>query len=143
MKVEPFLRKAKTMAEISDFHNQHIGCVVVYKGKVISAACNSNKTHPIQKKYNKIRFDTDATDRYSPDSLHAEIHALIQVANMNIDWSKVWVVTYRKMKSRKYGLARPCESCMAYIKQLGIKHIAYTTDEGYAVENLKYKNSRR
>ena len=36
MKVENFLKKAKDMAEISDFHNQHVGCVVVYKNKIIS-----------------------------------------------------------------------------------------------------------
>ena len=136
MKIEPFLRKAKVMAEISDFHNQHVGCVVVYKNKIISAGCNSNKTHPIQRKYNRVRFDVDATEKYSPDSLHAEIHALIPVANMNIDWSKVWVFTYRKLKSKKGGLARPCDSCMAFIKRLGIRHIVYSTNDGYAVEKL-------
>ena len=35
MKIENFLKKAKDMAEISDFHNQHVGCVVVYKNKII------------------------------------------------------------------------------------------------------------
>jgi deoxycytidylate deaminase len=134
MKVEPFLRKAEEMANISDYHNQHVGCVVTLKNRIISAGCNSNKTHPVQRKYNRLRFDN--SEGYSPDSLHAEIHALVQVAHMNIDWSKVTVFIYRKMKSRKCGLARPCPSCMAYIKALGIKNIVYTTNDGYAIEKL-------
>lgn len=134
MRAEYFLQKAKQMAEISDYHNQHIGCVIVYKNKIISAACNSNKTHPIQKKYNKIRFTV--SEGYCPDSLHAEIHALVTIANMDIDWSKVIVFTYRKMKSGKCGLSRPCPSCMAYIKYLGIKTVVYSTDDGYAIEKI-------
>ena len=131
-KAEMFMRKAKEMAEIADFHRQHLGCVVAYKNKVISAGCNSNKTHPIHKKSKRIRFDECA----SPDTIHAEIHALSQVAYMDIDWSKVTVYTYRKLKSREHGMARPCPSCMAYIKSLGIRNICYTTDEGIAYEKL-------
>lgn len=122
------------MAEISDYHSQHIGCVVVYKNKVLSAACNCNKTHPIQREYNKYRFDIN--ENYSPDTLHAEIHALIPISNMNIDWSRVTVFIYRKMKSREHGMARPCASCLAYIKKIGIKTIVYTTDDGYAIEKI-------
>ncbi len=32
------------------------------------------------------------------------------------------------------GMARPCPACMAAIKELGIKNIYYTTDNGYAYE---------
>lgn len=134
MKYKYYLNKAKTMAEISDFHNQHIGCVVVYKNKILSAGCNSEKTHPIQRKYNSYRFDIH--QEYNPDCIHAEIQALIPISRMNIDMSKVKVFVYRKMKSRESGMARPCASCMAYIKRLGIKTIIYSTDDGYAVEKI-------
>lgn len=134
MNYEYFLNKAKTMAEISDFHNQHVGCVVVYKNKIVSAGCNSNKTHPIQKEYNKYRFDTEKES--SPACMHAEIHALIQLNKLNVDMSKIKVFTYRKMKTREFGMARPCPSCMAYIKKLGIKNIIYSTDDGYAIEKI-------
>ena len=37
-------------------------------------------------------------------------------------------------------MARPCPSCMAAIKDLGIKNIYYTTNDGYSYERLeKYK----
>lgn len=129
-----FFNKAKAMAEKSPFYKQRIGCVVTYKGKIISAGFNSYKTHPIQRKYNRIRFEECA----SPDSLHAEIHALSQIKNLDIDWNKVSVYTYRIMKSKEFGLAKPCKSCMAYIKSLGIKHICYTTNDGFAHERLIY-----
>ncbi len=129
-----FFRKAKRMAEKSTFYRQRIGCVVTYKGKIISTGFNSTKTHPIQNRYNRIRFQETG----SPDSLHAEIHALLQIKDMDIDWSKVSVYTYRIMKSKDFGLAKPCTSCMAYIKSLGIRHICYTTNDGFAHEYLVY-----
>lgn len=129
-----YLNKAKVMAEISDYHRQHVGCVIVYKNRIISAACNTNKTHPIQRKYNRYRFDIN--DGYSPDSLHAEMHAMIQISKMKIDFSKVTVFVFRKLKARESGLARPCKSCIGYMQKLGIKTVVYSTDTGYAVEKV-------
>ena len=86
------------------------------------------------RKYNQLRFNIN--EGYSPDRLHAEIHALLPVSNMDIDFSKITLFIYRKMKSREFGMARPCPSCMAYIKQLGVKNIVYTTDDGYAFEKI-------
>ena len=33
-------------------------------------------------------------------------------------------------------MSRPCPSCMAAIKDMGIKHIYYTTNDGFVYENL-------
>lgn len=33
-------------------------------------------------------------------------------------------------------MSRPCPNCMAAIKDLGIKHIYYTTNDGFVYENL-------
>ena len=46
--------------------------------------------------------------------------------------SKLYI--YRKRNDKPYGMSRPCPSCMAAIKDLGIKHIYYTTNEGFAYE---------
>ena len=129
-----FFKQAKRMSKMSDFWMCHTGCVVVYKGKVISTGYNSFKTHPIQCKYNKLRFPED-----SPHSLHSEIHALSHIAKAkNINWSKVHVYTYRENDSGNIAMSRPCTSCMGFIKDLGIKHIHYTTPDGYASEVLVY-----
>lgn len=41
------------------------------------------------------------------------------------------------MTKKPFGLARPCPACMAMIKNLGIKKIYYTTDDGFAFEQLE------
>ena len=46
--------------EKSDFDSFHMGCVIVYKGAVLAKGCNSDKTHPMQAKYNKWRFACDS-----------------------------------------------------------------------------------
>lgn len=126
-----FFEFAKSIASMSDFEKFNIGCVVVYKKAIIGVGFNCNKTHPLQKEYNKLRFDSDST----PQKLHAEMHALLPIRHMDIDWKKVKVYVYR-LKKEGMGLARPCISCMSYIKNLGIKHIYYSTDYGYAHEVL-------
>ena len=125
MKVDRLFKFAKNMAEMSDFERQQVGCVAVYKNKIIGMGFNSTKTHPLQKEYNKVRFTGD----YSPHCMHAEVHALMPIRNMDIDWSKVKVYTYRICKGNpnKGALARPCPSCQAFMRDLGIKHIYYTT----------------
>ena len=120
------------MAKLSNFPRQHVGCVVVYKNHIIAAGFNSTKTHPKQKKYNRVRFEECA----SPDSLHAEIHALAMAGRGGVDLSKCVVYTSRKLKSGEPALARPCPSCMAYIKELGIRQVVYTTENGYASEHI-------
>lgn len=126
---EKFFLKARDAAKLSDYSRYHIGCVVVYKNHIISSGFNSTKTHPIQKIYNKERFDTDNT----PHSLHAEITALVFLKDRHdIDWKKVEIYTYRENKSGELRMSKPCKSCMALIKSLGISKVNYTINNGYA-----------
>ena len=55
---------------------------------------------------------------------------------LDIDWSKVKLYIYRETRDGKLAMSRPCPACMQAIKDLNIKHIAYTTDCGYATEKL-------
>lgn len=132
------MKIARQIAKTSSFKRHtrgalQLGCVVVYKHHIISSGVNSDKTHPLQKEYNKLRFVEDT----NPHSLHAEIAALIPLQDLNIDWSKVSLFIYRiKKNESKHGLARPCASCLNFIKDLGIQNIYYTTDTGYIHEIL-------
>ena len=123
---------ARQVAEQSDFTKTHVGCLITYRGQVISSGCNSNKTHPMQKKYNIYR---EQDSSFIP-KVHAEITALCKLKNKNIDMRKVKLYVYRIKKNGSYGMARPCPSCMAAIKDIGINHILYTTNDGYAEELL-------
>ena len=127
-----FFDIAKKVSELSTFHrkNVKIGCLIVSGHRIISSGYNSDKTNPIQKKYNRLRFSEE-----TPHRLHAEITALLPLLNnKDIDFSKVKIFTYREKADHSLGKSRPCKSCMTLIKDLGIKHIYYTTDDGYCHE---------
>ena len=124
--------KAKQVALVSDYRKIHIGCIAVYQGKLVGIGCNCNKTHPTQKYYNKYRIQSDEL----LPKLHAEINCINQIKHLDINFSKVKLYIYRIRKDQDYGISRPCPSCMAAIKDLGIKQIYYTTNDGYAYEKL-------
>ena len=128
-----YFAKAKRIAAISDYHKIHIGCVAVYQGNVIGVACNTNKTHPTQKYYNRFREESDVL----MPKLHAEINCINQIKHLDINFSKVKLYIYRIRNDKPYGMSRPCPSCMAAIKDLGIRDIYYTTNDGYVYEKLE------
>ena len=74
--------------------------------------------------------------------LHAEINCISQLKHLDINFSKVKLYIYRIRKDRPYGIARPCPSCMAAIKDLGIRSIYYTTNDGFAYERLENVKKR-
>ena len=128
-----YFNKARQVASISDYKKQHIGCVAVYQGQVIGLGCNCNKTHPTQKFYNKYLIKSD---NMLP-KLHAEISCINQIKHLDINFSKVKLYIYRIRKDQPFGLSRPCPSCMAAIKDLGIRDIYYTTNDGFSYEKLE------
>lgn len=136
-----YFELARQEAEKSTYQNFHLGCVVVYKGHVISCGSNSTKTHPTQKAYNRKyrRF------KYGPqlvvDSLHAEMAALTDVpyaVDVKTDWSKARVYIYRISLGRRTGrgMARPCPACFHALKNKGVHDVYYTTDDGFAYERI-------
>lgn len=127
-----YFRKAKQVATISDYRKIHVGCVAVYQGQIVGIGCNCNKTHPTQKFYNKYR---EQSDELLP-KLHAEINCINQLKHLNINFSKVKLYIYRIGNDREFRMCRPCPSCMAAIKDLGIRNIYYTTDDGFVHEKL-------
>ncbi len=133
-----YFKKAKCIAMTSDYIKTQVGCVAVYQGRIIGVGCNCNKTHPAQKFYNKYRT---SSDEMLP-KLHAEINCINSIKHLNINFSKVMLYIYRIRKDQPYGLARPCSSCMKAIKDIGIKSIYYTTNEGYAYEKVNKSKAK-
>ena len=130
-----YFDKAHQAATISDYYKTHVGCVAVYQGQIVGLGCNCNKTHPIQYYYNRYRKQLDTM----LPKLHAEISCINQIKHLEINFSKVKLYVYRIRKDQPFGLARPCPSCMAAIKDLGIKHIYYTTNDGFAYEQISWR----
>lgn len=114
-----------------------VGCVVVYKGAILAKSYNSNKTHTTQAKFNKWRYNEDVSKKYLPCKLHAEINCLVRIKYLDIDFSKVHIYTYRETKNGHLAISKPCPSCLAMIKSLGIKNLHYTTEDGECYEKLR------
>ena len=131
-----YFEKARQIANVSDFLKTHIGCIAVYQGNIIGIGCNTNKTHPKQDYYNQFRELHNGSGCYYIPKLHAEINCLNSIRHLDINFSKVKLYVYRIRNDRPHGIARPCPSCMAAIRDLGIRNIYYTTNDGYGYERL-------
>lgn len=135
-----FFDMARRVAEQSDFDNFHLGAVLVYQGRVISTGYNSNKTHPLQKKYNKYR-KFQKSNKPVKNSLHAEMSCIIDIPKCvenNIDFTRCKLYIYRVPKNKKMitGDSRPCAACMKMLRDKGIRKIYYTTNNGFSMEEL-------
>ena len=136
-----FFNEAKKMAEASTFPSFKVGCVIVYKGKVVGSGSNSSKTCPDQKFYNRRYRDFKVGTKPPVDSIHAEVSAIrsvpYTVAN-DMDWSRAKVFVYRISPGKEsgHGMASCCPGCMHAIKDKGVKKLYYTTDDGMCFEDL-------
>jgi deoxycytidylate deaminase len=129
-----YFKAAKAIAELSDFPRVKIGCCAVYKHKIVSSGCNSMKTNPTQKRLNVHRFSVD-----TPHTIHAELACLLPlISRKDIDFSGVSLYIYREFKSGDLALAKPCASCEALIRSLGIRNIYYTGNQSYISEEIIY-----
>ena len=129
-----YYNAARAVSMLSDYPKVNIGCVVVYKHKIISSGYNSMRTHPTQGRLNKLRFDED-----TPARLHAEVSALLPLINRrDIDFSRVSIYLYREYKDGNLAPSRCCKACFSLIRQLKIKNIYYTNEGSYVHEELSY-----
>ena len=126
-----FFEKAKQAASVLDYRNIHAGCVAVYQGKIIGIGCNMDKTHPTQKYYNRFRSIIGNSANCTP-KLHAEIACLNAIQHSDVRFARVKLYVYRVCSNREHGMARPCAACMAAIRDLGIRDVYYTTDDGFS-----------
>lgn len=127
MNLTKFMEKAKDISKLSTYPKQNLGCVMVYKNRVIGVGWNCDKEHPLQKHYNKLRgFNVDECR----NTVHAEISAILNTRDMDIDWSKVSMFIYRETKDGNMALAKPCEACSKAIEDLGIQDVYYSSRDG-------------
>ena len=131
-----YLNKAKEISYQSDFKQCNIGCIAVYKNIILAKGFNTNKTNPLQKEYNKYR-KLDWNNGIEPKAkLHAEMMCINKIKNLDIDFNKVTLYIYRENKNSELAICKPCKACQKAIKDLGIKTIYYTINNGYRKECL-------
>lgn len=131
-KEERMFNIAKEISLLSNLHRARVGAVVVTGNRILSTACNSQKTRPLQERYNTYRnFD----DNVIPiPKEHAEIAALSPLIGKKIEWNKVSIFTYRELKNGKRACSRPCPACSQLIRDLGIKNVYYVDENGSFVK---------
>lgn len=106
-----------------------VGAVIVQRNKLISAGANQNKSHPIQKRYDRERnFKTH-------HNCHAEVRAILNSRSSSLAGCTLYC--YRETKNGNLACSRPCPSCLKMIKDYGIKTICYTTVKGFYREILR------
>ena len=128
-----YFRAAQAVSTLSDFKRVNVGAVLIYKHRIASSSCNSQRTHPLQQKLNKERFEEE-----TPAKLHAEVSCLLPLlGNKDIKWRDCELYVYREYKKGGLAMSRPCQSCQKLIKELGIRIVHYTTDDGYATEEFE------
>lgn len=132
---------AQEVANTSDFDSFHLGCVIVYKRKIIASAANSTKTHPMQKKYNRKYRKFKKGNKPIVDSLHAEIAALNNIPYpiaQQLHWNEVSIYVYRICPGKPlgHGMARPCKACLNALRDAGITHLYYTGEDSFIYERL-------
>lgn len=136
-RIKYYLNIARNLCYFSDNKKAKLGCVLVYKNKIISTGYNlQNKTNPLQKKYNGLRgYNPNAS--FARNTVHAECYALLRAKNLEVDWRKVNVFVFRIKKDGSRGLAKPCEACEAMLKMKGVQNIYYSTESGYCYERYE------
>lgn len=106
-----------------------IGCAIVNGNYVVSEGVNKRKTHSVQQHYNNI------SEYFAPvPNIHAEIDALIKSRNHDLTGTEVFV--YRELVGGSLGNCRPCRACMRALRDAGVKHIYYTTENGFHYERI-------
>ena len=129
-----FLKLAKEISELSDFKAHQIGCVLITGKQILSVACNLQKTHPLQMEYNRYRNLKGGNVIHKA---HAETLCLSKAKNFGINFNNTTLYIFRQLKNKQWAIAKPCNGCMELIKNLGIKKIVYSVDEGYAIEFVR------
>ena len=134
-----YFKFAREAAKWADYQGTRsapaIGAVAIYKGSLVAEAWNTNKTSPLQQRYNVYRYQ----DSDTPCKMHCETQLCQRLRwkfGDNIKWDKVEIYLYREYKNGALAPSRPCPSCMAMLKDFGIKKIYYTTEDGYVEEKF-------
>lgn len=125
-----FINLAIEYAKLSTHPHFSLGCILVYKNRVVATGSNSIKTDTKAPKYYK------ETTKKTFQNCHAEFNAL---KNFDKDWvsgrnkhpllPRITAYIARIKADGTTGMARPCVNCLKMFKRYGIKTIYYTENQ--------------
>ena len=102
---------------------KRVGALLLHKNKVVTHGVNQDtKSHPLQARL------AEAVGLKEKIYLHAEISALVKCKS---EVDTIVVARLGGHNGKELRNAKPCPICALALKQAGIEHIYYTTDEGF------------
>ncbi len=131
-KEKRLFRIAREVSLMSPFEGPRIGAIVVDGNRILSTGFNSNRTRPLQYKYNFYRNFEHYRDSISKE--HAEISALSPLIGKEVKWKRVSIFIYREHRNGGKACSKPCPACDKLIHDLGIKNIYYIDKYGNYVK---------
>lgn len=135
MLITPTTRQIRyfNLAKLASLQASHlrysVGAVIVNGNYVVTKGSNKRKSHTRQHRYDK---QTNYFSSFA--NIHAEICALIKSGLRDISGCEIYV--HRTEKSGILAHSKPCCSCMQAIKDSGIKHVYFTSKDGYCYERV-------
>lgn len=119
-----FVRRLAT----SNSMKMKLAACLVLRNEIISVGFNSDKSHPLQKRFAK---NIDAIFK------HAEVDCIIKALKVveEDDLKDATLYVYRVKKQNKgdtgwvSGLAEPCPGCQKAIEHFGIKRTVFSLEE--------------
>lgn len=125
---------ARTAMKKSDFSRCRTGAVAIYHGRVLAEGWNSERTSPLQAKYNRLRGFNGYNFK---SSLHAEMMIVSKIRYLDINFKDVEIYCWRGEDGKSPLLSRPCAACMAALRNLGIRKFFYTGNGSFIREIYK------
>lgn len=107
MRHDSYLRLALKIAGKEIKYQHNLGAVITRGGAVISKATNIYE-----------------------NGAHAEARAIAKARSNGSELTGSIIYVARYMRSREFGMAKPCEHCQNLIKRCGIKLVVYTDNFG-------------
>jgi len=124
----PIMDLAIKVAESSKSRKK-VGALILNKTKLITQGVNQDtKSHPFQARL------ADMVGLSEKIYLHAEISALIKCKS---DADTIVVARLGGHSGHELRNAKPCPICSLALKEAGIEHIYYTTDDGFLYQYHK------
>lgn len=93
-----------------------VGAALYQRKRLLTVGSNSLKTHPKVLKHFEYPY------------LHAECEAILRAGLDNCEDTTLIVARLRMDGS--FGLAKPCECCEALARDVGIRDVIYTRNDG-------------
>jgi len=113
MNLDKLIKLAKKLALKSTHPRHKMSCIVFKRNTLLSFGINAIKTHPKSKDPHHM--------------IHAELNAILDIDERDLDGASVLV--YRERRCGGCGMAKPCQSCEAMLKAVGVKEVYYTTEK--------------